>query len=314
MTKPHRSPLHSVLNGIWFREGKGAASKEELEAFDQLSATDRDFVRQFEQAVQLGPQSGWGPDNGGISTRNLALPSINDLRRLCQSIATLDAILSPEWQWRYYSFNCHWTVGTMCASMRNGSGDDFFIHFSPVGALIKGFAHEYDMSPWSMVSRSYHGGAPGLWPGITDNVPTEFRAALQEPAFMWEATTFCVWRTYGDDRWRVGDIEFPPFGCCLQHDGVLLVGCVADPDGSNFLLSILDGNPQTYKEFADQYFGQEDGGPNDHPLTLIKHVFQQLPLTEEIVQQLNPKTHLAELEIEIYETIGYPRDCRMTHL
>src|SRR5262249_38357673 len=142
MTRPRRSPLHSVLYGIWFRGGKGAASKEELEASKQLSATDRDFVRRVEQAVRIGPQSGWGPDNGGISTRNLALPGINDLRRLCQSIATLDAILSPEWELRYYSFSSTWTTGTMCASMRNGSGDDFFIHFSPVGALIKGFAHE----------------------------------------------------------------------------------------------------------------------------------------------------------------------------
>ncbi len=44
-----------------------------------------------------------------ISTRNLAaLPGIDDLRRLCQSLAMLDAILEPEWQYRYYSFNSRW--------------------------------------------------------------------------------------------------------------------------------------------------------------------------------------------------------------
>ena len=41
-----------------------------------------------------------------ISTRDLKLlPDIDVLRRAIQSIAMLDAILSPEWEFRYYSFN-----------------------------------------------------------------------------------------------------------------------------------------------------------------------------------------------------------------
>jgi hypothetical protein len=95
--------------------------------------------------------------------------------------------------------------------MRNGDGDDFFIHFSAAGALIKGFAHECTMSPWSKISRSYHDGSPGHWPGITGDVPPVFREALQEPAFTWKATTFCIWRTYDDDDWRVGHIDFPTY-------------------------------------------------------------------------------------------------------
>src|SRR5262249_9608150 len=156
------------------------------------------------------------------------------------------------------SFNNSWTAGTACASMRNGSGDDYFIHFSSVGALIKGFAHEYAMSPWSKISRSFHDGAPGPWPGIMDKVPSAFQEALQEPACRWEATTFCIWRTYEDVRWLVGDIDFPIYDYWRRPDGVVEVGSISDPDGSNFLLSILDGNPETYKEFADQYFVQDD--------------------------------------------------------
>jgi hypothetical protein len=206
MTRRLRSPLHIVLDGMWFRAGKGRASKEELAAFEKLSAGDRKLAKEFEKGVQFRKKDEWQADRGGISTRNLALPSIEDLKSLCQSIATLDAILSPEWEWRYYSFNNSWTAGAACASMRNGSGDEYFIHFSRVGALIKGFAHEYTMSPWSKVSRSYHGGAPTHWPGIMDKIPAVFQEALQEPAFRWEATTFCIWRTYEDVRWLVGDI------------------------------------------------------------------------------------------------------------
>jgi hypothetical protein len=49
-----------------------------------------------------------------------ALPSISELRRLTQSLAMLDAIICPEWNSRYYSFNCNWSAGEAMASMRKG--------------------------------------------------------------------------------------------------------------------------------------------------------------------------------------------------
>lgn len=39
------------------------------------------------------------------------LPSIPSLRAITQSLAMLDAIFCPEWQYRYYSFNCSWATG-----------------------------------------------------------------------------------------------------------------------------------------------------------------------------------------------------------
>jgi hypothetical protein len=39
-----------------------------------------------------------------ISTRDLShLPDIDHLKSLSQSLAMLDAILCPEWEYRYYS-------------------------------------------------------------------------------------------------------------------------------------------------------------------------------------------------------------------
>jgi hypothetical protein len=41
-----------------------------------------------------------------ISTRDLSqLPSIDRLEKITQSIAMLDAIVSPNWEDRYFSFN-----------------------------------------------------------------------------------------------------------------------------------------------------------------------------------------------------------------
>lgn len=64
-----------------------------------------------------------------------SLPDIEDLRKLTQSLAMLDAIMSPEWEYRYYSFNSKWGEGEMMASMRNGSGDEYFILFDSHGAI-----------------------------------------------------------------------------------------------------------------------------------------------------------------------------------
>src|SRR5689334_5634570 len=65
-----------------------------------------------------------------ISARNLSpLPGVDHLRRLLQSMAMLDAILSPEWEFRYYSFDSKWSPGEQMGSMRDGGGDDFFAHF-----------------------------------------------------------------------------------------------------------------------------------------------------------------------------------------
>src|SRR6185369_15285801 len=99
------------------------------------------------------------------------LPDIELLRRLSQSMAMLDAILSPDWEYRYYSFNSNWAPDEMMASMRNGSGDEYFILFNSIGAIIKGFDHESPMSPSASQSQA-------TWPGVLDDVPTEFQGFL----------------------------------------------------------------------------------------------------------------------------------------
>lgn len=92
------------------------------------------------------------------------LPSIPVLRRVAQSLAMLDAILCPEWEYRYYSFNAAWGPGREMASMRNGSGDDWFLLFP-------------------------------------SEVPPEFSSFLNEPAFSLANATFCYWRRAAEATW-----------------------------------------------------------------------------------------------------------------
>jgi hypothetical protein len=78
-----------------------------------------------------------------ISTRDLSrLPDIPLLRRLTRALSMLDAILSPEWEYRYHSFDSHWAEGETMASMRNGSGDHWFALYSAAGVALHGLAHE----------------------------------------------------------------------------------------------------------------------------------------------------------------------------
>lgn len=213
------------------------------------------------------------------STRSLGdLPSIDDLLRLSKALAMLDAILSPEWEYRYYSCNSKWAPGETMASMRNGSGDEYVILFNEHGAAIKGFDHESAMSPWNS-------DPPVIWPGMYDAMPAEFASFLNDPAFSMEAVTFCLWRRYGDTSWQCGVRDLP--------EG-------EDPDGSARLLRLLDGESTTYQEFAVNYHEVEV------PITAIKHIYALKPLTDEVVESLNEDLTSADVGDDANE-IGYPR-------
>jgi hypothetical protein len=213
-----------------------------------------------------------------ISTRDLSgLPDIQGLKRVMQSMAMLDAIIAPDWESRYYSFNAHWLEDAQMGSMRNGEGDDLYVHYSTAGCLLKGFDHESRMSPWKSKP-------PKVWPGVLDSVPKDFSAALNEPAFSMESTTFCIWRFPSDTEWKRGFIEFPS---------------EEDADGSLALLSPLSGNQADYIIFAESYY----------EITLnaaaVKHIFDHKPLSNDIIRTLNTEVTLNELESDRAE-IGYP--------
>lgn len=214
----------------------------------------------------------------GPSTRNLAaLPDAGKLKALCQSLAMLDAIMSPEWEGRYYSFNNHWDDEAALASMRDGSGDDYFILFVPAGVVIKGFAHESEMSP-------YRVQPPLVWPGVLDTCPKALKVPLSDPAFSLEDVTFCIWNTVQDKQWKTGDISFPD---------------AEFSDGSEDLLCILDGKPETYQKYADEYYEREIR------LEAIQHIYNYQPLTTDILTAINSEAAWADLEEDIAE-IGYP--------
>ena len=209
----------------------------------------------------------------------LALPEIAVLATRSRILAVLDAILSPDWEFRYFSFDSRWAPGEEMASMRNGSGDLYSIVFSAAGAFIRGFAHESTMSP-------VRGGE--WWPGLVDRVPEVFASCVAEAAFSRPGAgleaTVCIWRQAGDDRWHTGDIVLP------DED---------DPDGADWLFeTLLDRTCASYLAFAEDYYETEIDKD------AVAEIFDQSPLTDELVRRLNPDLRLADLASDLAE-IGH---------
>jgi hypothetical protein len=162
--------------------------------------------------------------------------------------------------------------------MRDGCGDDYFILFTQAGAIMKGFAHE--SKAWQ---RALERGERPV-PGVFDGVPEEFAAFLSEPAFSIDQTTFCLWRRPTDPAWQTGPIDLVE---------------AEDHDGSAALLRLLDGDPDAYRAWAEDYF------ETSVALWAVDHIFRHRPLTEKVVKSLDSELNLADLAGDAAE-IAYP--------
>jgi hypothetical protein len=142
------------------------------------------------------------------------LPNPANFCKLTQALAMLDAILSPDWEQRYYSFNSNWANGEKMASMRDGSLDRWFALISAAGVALQGLASDLPLTP-----------------GLFDDLPPEFRSNfLEEPAFLTEESNFCWWRTKSDTAWQRRPAQVPES------------------------LGILRGEPEDYRLFAAEYY------------------------------------------------------------
>ncbi len=189
-------------------------------------------------------------------------------------MAMLDAILCPEWEYRYYSFDAAWSDGEQMASMRDGEGDDFFAVFNAQGCFFKGFVHDCPVAAADVDPAKHY-----------DALPPEYSYCILEPAISPADVTFCLWRGFKDSAWHHNSVRVP------NEDD--------DPDGSEYLLSALDGNPETYREWAEEYYEVSVS------LQAVKAIFDQQPLTDELISALNPELRLKLLRDEIRE-IKYP--------
>ncbi|MDB6024439.1 MAG: hypothetical protein JWM68_662 [Verrucomicrobiales bacterium] len=208
----------------------------------------------------------------------IALPPINLLINRCRALSALDLILSPEWQYRFYSFNAHWSDQEQMASMRDGCGNEWWIVFHREGwSALKGLGHE--SSAWSE-----HGEK--ISAALQQSFPPAFKEFSTEPAFRWNETSFAYFHAVGGGGWtRVND----------------LAGYPTDETGEKELLEHLVGSPSDYAQFASDYY-ETEVDPR-----VVAQVFALHPITPQIITSLNSSTLLKDIVDELQNEIGYPR-------
>lgn len=153
------------------------------------------------------------------SIRNIDdLPSVEHVKHVGQGLALLDAIIMPEWEYRYFSFNSNWDGAgeEMMASMRDGSGGEYFLHFTNEGVAGKVI---FD-SGLSNVSEHLNA------------MPEVFERFKIEPAFSTDNASLFFWRGVKQSAWSVS------------------------PDGLEEypLLGFLVGGIEAYKILAEGYY------------------------------------------------------------
>ena len=206
-------------------------------------------------------------------------PAISQLVQRSRALATLDLILSPEWESRYYSFNARWSEYSVMGSMSNGSGDEwFFLADSRGWAGIKGLDHE---------SKAASKGRDKLSLELQTAIPLGMEGFSQEPAFSWDYTSFAYFCPSDSVGWtRANDLT--------------TFSEIADT-GEAELLECLLGGPDDYVEFVAAYYEVEI------PIDIVSSIFELQPISKPMLKRFNPEVSLSDIARELFEEIGYPR-------
>lgn len=206
-----------------------------------------------------------------VNLAYLPYPPPEEVERRALALAVLDAVLSPEWEDRYFSFDRNWSADARMASARNGSGDEAFMLFSQGECIFKEFLHEVPQRLSVAEVRASAGTADQML------LLEEF---LAEPAFSLQHLTEFGW--------------YVP----KARDWVVMSSAGAVAEDSLFRLLFQGDGPQ-YAAWASDLFERlvrEE---------VVELVFQGVPLTPFLVQALNPEADWPSAHAEAAE-MGYP--------
>ena len=201
---------------------------------------------------------------------SLPYPPPEEVERRARALAMLDAILSPEWEDRYFSFDRAWIAYARMASARSGSGDEAFMLFSGGECVFGQLLHEVPACLSLTEVRAT---------GTANHSPL-LEEFLAEPAFSTDHLTEVGWCVAGSRHWVV----VQPFGELLAD--------------SLFQL-LFQGDASQYAAWASDMFELPV------PETVAELVFQHTPLTPLLVQALNPEADWESVCGEAAR-MGYP--------
>lgn len=208
-----------------------------------------------------------------LSTKDLStLPDTGRLKNFCKGLAALDIImLEEEWSFiRHYTYNSTWRKGKEAFFATDGSDQSMIVMFAPEGCVINGVDSElYD----------WEEKLPNI-EDLTEGMPYILQKLMNSREVKKMKSTFCVWTEDGT-TWNCNSIN--------------------GKDASEDLLSMIDGNPQTYVEYGKWHSA-------DLPLEVVGQLCEGVPLTKEMILALNPKrSEWDEIKAGL-DRIGYPNN------
>ena len=208
-----------------------------------------------------------------ISTKNLScMQDVPGLQKLCRSIAALELIMAEEFYLRYYSYNLNWSKNEEVFEMNDGRGRYMLILFHPYGSVVSGIDGEfYDFE------KNY----PKI-ENLTNGLPDIFHEFMYEEPVKSLKSTFCIWSVDGI-TWQKSDV--------VDFDS---------EDGSEEMLSILDGNPMSYVDFCEWYYEKEV------PIDIVEDIYNGKEITLNMIRRLNSdREDIGNIRAELCE-MRYP--------
>lgn len=198
------------------------------------------------------------------------LPNREKLQAVCKAISVVDAILSQEWEYRYFSYNNKWAAGEEFFEMRDGEGSRMLVLFHKEGCVINGFDAEVKKRNKTE---------------LTQGLPTIYHPFIFGEPVKSYGTTFCLW-TNQKEEWEVGKIKDAE-------------------DNSEDFLAFFEEDPTTYVEWATDYF-EGSYVKSGIPIATVTKIYQGQVLTKKMVLTIVDELEdWKQLETDLKE-IGYP--------
>ncbi len=189
------------------------------------------------------------------------LPSIAEMIKISQSLAILDAILMPEWEYRYFSYNKSWNNKQYMASMRDGEGSHYYILFDENNKQPSCLGKIYDRDQ-SIDDKVYS----------MVNKLEIFKTFLEEVAFENDKASFYFHFDQKSNQWR------------------------AIPKEKNIpFLGIMKNKQKEYIQWAEEYYETKIDAK------VVTEIFEFKRLDERMISNLNPNIDLNDLLKDINE-------------
>lgn len=196
-----------------------------------------------------------------------SIPICETFRRRNQALAVLDAIVSPDWTYRYYSFDSHWPNSLGMGSMRDGSGNYWYeVSKNNDCALVLCDIEIAKSENYNVLS-------------CLDNINDSFRLLLSDPAFQISEATQLLFSS-NSEEWLACEEKYTErYEFLLRH--------------------IIHWHAEDYVHWAAEYY------ESDLNIEWVEKIYRFESLTREIASAINPNIDLDPLADEV-KTIGYP--------